>query len=95
VPAPAAGEQATHTPHPAEAGHPDVIRDINTDAEAQAEVDEMAQEQAAEVLRSRQNSITGEPKLKQTNSVVSHSERMGAVEEGTGGEAVLERSIAA
>eukprot|EP00198_Chlamydomonas_reinhardtii_P009172 XP_001698509.1 flagellar associated protein [Chlamydomonas reinhardtii] len=49
--------------------HPDVVTDINDSPEAHAEVDEMAQAQAREVMRSRQNSMVGEqPKLKPSPS---------------------------
>ncbi|KAG2449648.1 hypothetical protein HYH02_005180 [Chlamydomonas schloesseri] len=48
--------------------HPDVVTDINDSPEAHAEVDEMAHAQALEVMRSRQNSVVGEPKLKPSPS---------------------------
>ncbi|KAG2428717.1 hypothetical protein HXX76_011421 [Chlamydomonas incerta] len=48
--------------------HPDVVTDINESPEAHAEVDEMAQAQAREVMRSRQSSTVGEPKLKPSPS---------------------------
>ncbi|GFR45547.1 hypothetical protein Agub_g6941 [Astrephomene gubernaculifera] len=40
--------------------HPDVVTDITLSPEAHAELDEMAQQQAREVIRSRQGSTTGE-----------------------------------
>ncbi|GIL45410.1 hypothetical protein Vafri_2661 [Volvox africanus] len=58
-----AGEgTAEERPGSSHSHHPDVITDINQSPEAHAELDEMAQQQAQEVIRSRQNSAGSEHK---------------------------------
>ncbi|GIL72271.1 hypothetical protein Vretimale_429 [Volvox reticuliferus] len=56
-----AGEgTAEERPGSSHSHHPDVITDIDQSPEARAELDEMAQQQAREVIRSRQNSAGSE-----------------------------------
>ncbi|GLC61277.1 hypothetical protein PLESTB_001738800 [Pleodorina starrii] len=58
----AEGQGEADPEQPASSQHPDVITDINQSPEAHAEVDAIAQQQAREVIRSRQNSATSERK---------------------------------
>ncbi|GLI64209.1 hypothetical protein VaNZ11_007401 [Volvox africanus] len=69
IPPPAGGDGAAEgagegtaeeRPGSSHSHHPDVITDINQSPEAHAELDEMAQQQAQEVIRSRQNSAGSE-----------------------------------